>query len=142
VDYGHNTAGFLQTLQTVRKLNPKRVIGVVGMPGDRRNVDIIEAGRIIAQYCDEIIIKEDIDLRGRQAGEVASLMRQAGVEADKVTVCLPEKAAVEDGLSRASKGDIVIVFYEKFTPVQELIKTVSEKLNANSKEDDGRKVVC
>ena len=146
VDYGHNTAGFLQTLQTVRKLNPKRVIGVVGMPGDRRNDDIIEAGHIMAQYCDEIIIKEDKDLRGRKSGDVAALLRQAaqkaGMEADRVTVCLPETAAVEDGLNRACKGDIVVVFYEKFTPVQEMVKTVSEKLNDDIKEDDGRKVVC
>jgi cyanophycin synthetase len=146
VDYGHNTDGFLNTLQTVRKLNPKRVIGVVGMPGDRRNEDIIEAGRIMAQYCDEIIIKEDEDLRGREAGDVAALLRQAalkaGMEADRVAVCLPETAAVEDGMGRARKGDIVVVFYEKFAPVQELVKKVSDKLNANIKEDSGRKGVC
>ncbi|WP_418791319.1 cyanophycin synthetase [Phosphitispora sp. TUW77] len=146
VDYGHNIDGFLNTLQTVKKLNPERVIGIVGMPGDRRNADIMEAGKIIAQYCDEIIIKEDKDLRGRKAGEVAALMRQAvlkaGLKADRVTVCLSETAAVENMLGRACKGDIIVVFYEKFAPIQELVRTVSEKLKPSIKDDKGRKVVC
>ncbi len=146
LDYGHNVEGFLNTLQTVKKLNPKRVIGVVGMPGDRRDVDIIEAGGIIAQYCDEIIIKEDKDLRGRKSGEVAGLMRQAavkaGMEEDRATICLSETDAVEDGLSRARKGDIVVVFYEKLAPLQELVRTMSAKLTVDVKEDKGRQVVC
>src|SRR6267154_5331353 len=43
---------------------------VLTVPGDRRDDDIREAGRLCAGF-DRVILKEDIDRRGRGRGEIA-----------------------------------------------------------------------
>lgn len=126
LDYGHNEDGFQNTLQTVKKLKPKRIIGVVGMPGDRKNEDIALVAGIAARYCDLMIIKEDADLRGRAAGEVAVLMQKAaimsGLKKEKTRLILSESNAVKTGLELARPGDIVVVFYEKLDPVLGMLR--------------------
>ena len=73
LDYGHNVGGYKSVLNSLSSMEKKRIIGVIGVPGDRRDEDIYEVGRICGSLMDEIIIKEDIDKRGRKNGEVAAL---------------------------------------------------------------------
>ena len=49
-----------------------RAIGVIGIPGDRRDEDQREYGAIAAGAFDEIIVREDKNLRGRAPGETAA----------------------------------------------------------------------
>ena len=49
-----------------------RAIGVLGIPGDRRDEDQREYGAIAAGAFDEIIVREDKNLRGRAPGETAT----------------------------------------------------------------------
>jgi cyanophycin synthetase len=93
-----------------------RAIGVIGIPGDRRDEDQREYGAIAATAFDEIIVREDKNLRGRPPGEAAKNVsdgvrdaRAAGgaraVRADKM---LDEMAAVRTALRRAASGDLVV----------------------------------
>ena len=50
----------------------RRAIGVIGIPGDRRDQDQHDYGALAASAFDEIIIREDRNLRGRKPGETAS----------------------------------------------------------------------
>ena len=50
------------------------------MPGDRRNECIREVGRLCGRSFTKLYIKEDSDLRGRKAGEVADILYNAAVE--------------------------------------------------------------
>ena len=49
-----------------------RAIGVIGIPGDRRDQDQREYGALAGSAFDEIIIREDKNLRGRSPGETAA----------------------------------------------------------------------
>ena len=49
-----------------------RAIGVIGIPGDRRDEDMREFGELAATAFDEIIMREDPNLRGRKPGETAA----------------------------------------------------------------------
>jgi cyanophycin synthetase len=93
-----------------------RAIGILGIPGDRRDEDQREYGALAAGAFDEIIVREDKNLRGRAPGETASNVvegiraaRAAGgartTRADKV---LEEMAAVRTALRRAVPGDLVV----------------------------------
>ena len=44
---------------------------MIGIPGDRRDEDQLEYGAIAARAFDEIIVREDKNLRGRAPGESA-----------------------------------------------------------------------
>jgi cyanophycin synthetase len=132
VDYGHNPDGIKKTGILARKLRPNRVIGVVGVPGDRSDDLVIMAGRAAAQHFDRLLIKEDQDLRGRRSGEVAELLvrgaADSGYPAENITVETDEKKAVQTALAEAGEGDLVVVFFEKLEPV------LGEILTQNSTE--------
>src|SRR5688572_26530242 len=93
VDYAHNPAAVAGLIELVTALDAGRRIGVITAPGDRRDDDIRELGRLAASL-DHVIVKEDNDLRGRAPGEVATLMREGlaagGLANDAVEVVADE----------------------------------------------------
>ncbi len=126
VDYAHNHAGFSATLEAVDELNFSQVVGVVGMPANRRDRDLKVAGRLAADFLDRMIIKEDKDKKGRKEGEAASLLLdgvvQASNPAENVQVILDEQEAIKTALSMTSQDEAVVVFYEKYDPVVQALK--------------------
>jgi cyanophycin synthetase len=93
-----------------------RAIGVVGIPGDRRDEDMREFGEVAASAFDEIIIREDTNLRGRAPGETAALVLEgvraaqaAGARCSTVSQVLVEIEAAVAGIRRASAGDLVVI---------------------------------
>ena len=77
IDYCHNVDGMRQLADFVNRMiiEPKggrsgRAIGVIGIPGDRRDQDQHDYGALAASAFDEIIIREDRNLRGRKPGRV------------------------------------------------------------------------
>ncbi|HZK25232.1 MAG TPA: cyanophycin synthetase [Oscillospiraceae bacterium] len=121
VDYGHNPDGFAKIGDLVRKINTKRTLAVIGVPGDRCNELIFTAGKTAAQFFDHLLIKEDADLRGRRPGEVTALLREgalaAGIKLNCITEIAQETKAVRTALQMAAAGDLVVVFYEELEPV-------------------------
>lgn len=130
LDYGHNIEGYKHILESVTRMNKNKLIGVIGMPGDREDSAIIEVGKLSASYLDTIIIKEDIDKRGREKGEVSMLIKK-GVEKIKnkkrVLIKLKEEEALEEAIKISNTGDIVIVFYENLEPLVKIIKDKQEE---------------
>ncbi|MBS3901601.1 MAG: cyanophycin synthetase [Dethiobacter sp.] len=121
VDYGHNADGILKLGQLAKKLKANRLIGVVGVPGDRCDALIVLAGKAAGHRFDYLIIKEDQDLRGRQPGEAEKLLLRgalaAGMARESIYVQREERLAVRKALSMASPGDLVVIFYEKLEQV-------------------------
>ena len=65
VDYAHNAAAYRALADTVRRLVPGRLIGVVTAPGDRRDDDLADIGRVCAGGFDELVLYELDEWRGR-----------------------------------------------------------------------------
>ena len=134
IDYCHNVDGMRQLADFVTRMMTEpqtkagrigtsgpgaragRAIGVLGIPGDRRDEDQREYGALAAGAFDEIIVREDKNLRGRAPGETAANViegvraaKAAGTaratRADKV---LEEMTAVRTALRRAIPGDLVV----------------------------------
>jgi len=97
VDYGHNTAGYMGVLEAAKKLGATRLVGVIGVPGDRSNENAVKIGKIAAEYFDYVYIKEDGDLRGRSPGEIARLLEfgllSGGKSRENIEVILSETTA-------------------------------------------------
>lgn len=131
VDYGHNIAGYMGVMDAVKKLGASRLVGVIGVPGDRSDENAVALGRIAGENLDYIYIKEDSDLRGRSPGEIARLMEKgvlsAGKTKDDIKIILPEDKALETAMNKSRPGDLIIVFYEKLDRVMEVIKRVSSR---------------
>ncbi|MEJ7752875.1 MAG: cyanophycin synthetase [Candidatus Limnocylindrales bacterium] len=127
IDYCHNVDGMRRLTEFVDLsmaqstngdgLRQGRAIGVIGIPGDRRDEDQRAYGRLAAAAFDEVYVREDANLRGRAPGEAAqnvlSGVREAqsagearAVEAEPV---LLEIEAARVGMRRAKPGDMVVV---------------------------------
>jgi cyanophycin synthetase len=117
VDYCHNVGGMVELTDFVGRLKPSRALAMISMPGDRRNEDIDEFGGLAASAFDEIIIREDYNMRGREPGEVAEFLRQSlekhGYPADKVSIVLNELDATEELMRRATQDDLIVLLADR-----------------------------
>ena len=127
VDYAHNPAGYKAVGAFVTNWDGRK-IGVIGSPGDRRDEDLIEVGRLCATFFDHIIVKEDEDNRGRAWGETAELISQ-GIdlviaETDRAvtySIILNEADAIELALNNATDGSLVAIFPDNVSGSIEMI---------------------
>src|SRR5437764_1291131 len=127
VDYAHNHAAIDGLMQLVSHLPARRRIGVLAMPGDRRDEDIRRAGRSAAEGgVDLAIVKEDQDLRGREPGEVAALisegLRTAGLPDEKIVVIPSEADAVAKAMDMAGEDDLVFILADKVPKTLALVR--------------------
>ncbi|GAA0728336.1 cyanophycin synthetase [Clostridium malenominatum] len=133
IDYAHNVEGYKAVMEGVKKLDYKRLIGIIGVPGDRKNEDIIRLGNISGENFDQIYIKEDIDKRNRKEGEVASLLTKgvlnSGFEEKNINITLDEIEALKKAIKESKKGDLIIIFFENYEPLLKIVKEEMKELN-------------
>jgi cyanophycin synthetase len=129
VDFGHNASAFRCIAEFARSLKPRRLLGVVGVPGDRGEDQIEAAGETLGATFDELFIKEDQDLRGRIPGETAGLLYQGARQAGLTPACLNlipgETEAVLEALLCAQPGDVLVIFYEDLDGVLAVLDAVA-----------------
>jgi cyanophycin synthetase len=126
VDYAHNAHGleavgdFVERLTVPDGVKPPicRRIAVIATPGDRRDEDMRELGKVAARFFDELIVREDANPRGRQRGEIAAHVME-GVEQAKPSrvqraeIIVDEREAIDAALTRAEPGDLVLLCVDK-----------------------------
>ncbi|MEN8375797.1 MAG: cyanophycin synthetase [Gemmatimonadota bacterium] len=115
LDYGHNPAAVQAMCDLVGRIPTEgRRLVVLAAPGDRRDEDIREIGRIAAGRFDHYVCRRDDALRGRGPEEVPAMLREellaAGVADEAVEIVPDEAAAVRHALELAQPGDLLLVF--------------------------------
>jgi hypothetical protein len=84
-----------------------------------------EAGRVAARAFDRVIVREDVDLRGRQAGEIASLLERAiREEAPErpVTRILDEREALTSAIETMEAEEVILLLYDRLEPLVEILR--------------------
>jgi cyanophycin synthetase len=115
LDYAHNAAGLTALGEVVRGLRHryKRALGVLSIPGDRRDEDIIEMGQIAGGIFDELFFREDPGLRGRSRGEVMELLQRGAVQGgalpEHVHLIPTEAGATAAALLATNPGELLII---------------------------------
>ena len=112
VDYAHNPAGFQAIARFLDKIEAKPKVGIIAGVGDRRDEDIIQLGMVAAQMFDEVVIRQDKNLRGRSEQEIIDLMRK-GIEQEdpgkKVKVIRKESEAIDYAIKNAVRGSFITI---------------------------------
>lgn len=125
LDYAHNLDGYRAVIDFMHSFHQTRSVGIIGLPGDRMDSNIIEAGRMAGEAFDQLYIKEDQDTRGRSHGETANLLFEGalagGARPEDIKILLDEGEALRSALSNAQPGDLIIMLYEKFQPAYAVI---------------------
>jgi cyanophycin synthetase len=134
VDYAHNAAAVAGLMDLVTSLDANRRIGVIAAPGDRRDEDIRELGRLCASL-DRVILKEDEDLRGRAPGEIAALVREGltagGLNEADIEIADNELAAVDRIVELIDDHDIGVVLADDVPAVLEHLRGRSQPAAAS-----------
>ncbi|MGB3572116.1 MAG: cyanophycin synthetase [Phormidesmis sp.] len=130
VDYAHNPAGY-EAVGSFVKNWPGPSIGVVGAPGDRRDEDLVALGELCSDIFDQVVVKEDVDRRGRAPGEVANLIvkginqaNAASGQQQPYTIELDEAKALAWALGNAPDNGLVVILPES---VSKAISAISAK---------------
>ncbi|MPQ43011.1 cyanophycin synthetase [Clostridium tarantellae] len=132
LDYGHNIEGYKAIIESLKYMDYRKVFGIIGVPGDRRDESIFKIGEISGEFFNHIIIKEDKDKRNRKDGEVAKLLYNGVLKTYKnnnIDIILNEYEALEFAIEKAKKGDAIIIFFEKYNHLYELIMKKKALIN-------------
>jgi cyanophycin synthetase len=94
-----------------RSLLPGQLVGIVTAPGDRRDEDLLEVGRVCAGRFDELVVYESSS-RGRTYGGAVDLILQGAEDVVGKTDTLHREldagAAIRLGLSLCRRGDVLV----------------------------------
>jgi cyanophycin synthetase len=125
VDYAHNPHGVKAISSFIRGIPASVKVGVITGVGDRRDGDIKALGREAATIFDELVIRHDDDLRGRQQAEIDRLICEGihQVAPDKkVTICSTELQAVEETIKNAVENSVTVFFADNIKEVVDHIR--------------------
>ncbi len=134
VDFAHNPAGLELLCDFISKLDGEPKVGIISGTGDRRDEDIKELGRISGRSFDEIIIRQDKNLRGRTAEEIVNLLVE-GINETKtkdipIEIIYNEKEAIMHAYNNAKPGSLITIMCDVVAEALDLIKGLKEKEDA------------
>ncbi|MEP7197176.1 MAG: cyanophycin synthetase [Saprospiraceae bacterium] len=112
LDYAHNPAGLNALKNFTDKMDGYPKVGIIAGIGDRRKEDNEEIGYVSSTMFDEIIIRQDKNLRGRTDSEIIEML-EAGIKAHdpnkKITVFKTESQAIQFAIENAKKGSLLVI---------------------------------
>jgi cyanophycin synthetase len=130
IDYAHNTHGLLAIGKFVKSVDATVKVGIIAGVGDRRDEDIISLGEAAAKVFDEIIIRQDRNLRGRSEQEIVDLMKK-GIHnidpAKKITVIMNETEAIDFAFRNAVKDSFIVITSDVVPDALEQVKHYKAK---------------
>ncbi|MEO6903474.1 MAG: cyanophycin synthetase [Bacteroidia bacterium] len=110
IDYAHNTDGFLELKKFLDKTEAPIKVGIISVAGDRRDDDIRNIGKTSAQMFDQIIIRHDKDLRGRNAESITTLLTE-GIHHENSSIVInvipDEEEAIQYAIDNAKKNTFI-----------------------------------
>jgi cyanophycin synthetase len=131
VDFAHNGAAYAALAEMARGMAGGKVVGVVSVPGDRRDEDLHQIGKICAAGFDALVIYES-ENRGRDQGETARLLtsgaRSAGVDTARLHCKLDVHRAIRFGLGMCRPGDVLV--FGCGSSMSELIEAIRPEMPA------------
>lgn len=129
LDYAHNTHGMQAIGKFVAQLNASYKVGIVAGVGDRRDEDTIELGEEAAKMFDEIIIRQDKNLRGRTDKEIIDLIQKGiqNINPDLPVHVIPkESEAIDYALKNARKDSFITIISDVIPDALEQVKAMKE----------------
>jgi cyanophycin synthetase len=130
VDYAHNPHGFEALGRFLSKVPDSPKVGVIAGVGDRRDEDTVTLGRLSAQMFDEIIIRQDRNLRGKSDDDIIAFMMKGIQEVDpkkKVTIIKKEDEAIRHAISTAKPGSFLTLCSDVVPDALALVMKLKEE---------------
>jgi cyanophycin synthetase len=137
MDYAHNPAGARGLTNFVAKLPNKYRTAVLNGTGDRRDDDIREFAKVIADNFDRIVIRRGHYMRGRTDEEMFTLLQEGIAQSSNtpaVRVIPESREAIHHAIKNARKGELVVTLADlvpdDISYVQEIRDKIQEEQQA------------
>ncbi len=142
LDYAHNAAGMQALHKFIEKLDGKPKVGIIAGIGDRREEDNVAMGKLAAEMFDEVIIRQDKNLRGKTEEELIGMLTKGIKEHDpnkEIKIFKSEKEAISFAIENAKPGSLIVmcsdVVPDALKQVMDYKEKEADKLYEFSKED-------
>jgi cyanophycin synthetase len=132
VDYGHNPSSLQAIVQAISQFPHARRTVIYSAAGDRRDIDMIRQGEILAGHFDRVVLYEDAYLRGREPGEITRLFKQGldvGGRVAEVYSVPGWQKAVDQALTMIQPGELVVM---QADVIDETMQYLQQKLEHQS----------
>src|SRR5690606_17921852 len=130
LDYAHNTHGLKAIGKFIHTVPASKKVGLITAVGERRDVDIVSLGVEAAKIFDEIIIRQDRHMRGRDPEEMINLLKDGifSIKPDApITIIPQESEAIAYALGNAIKDQLLVIVSEVIPDSLDLVKSYKEK---------------
>lgn len=130
LDYAHNPAGMRALKIFTDALEATVKVGIIAGIGDRRLEDNNEMGGIAAEMFDEIIIRQDKNLRGKTENELIKMLHDGIKMKDlnkKITIIPSESEAITFAIKNAAKGSLIILCSDVIPEALDLVKKLKNR---------------
>jgi len=130
LDYAHNPAGLRALHDMIKKMKGSPRVGMIAGIGDRRPEDNREIGAVAAEMFDEIIIRQDKNLRGKTEEELIEMIHEGikSVDPNKpVTIIPSEEEAITHAITKAKKGSLLVFCTDVVPDALNLVMSFKEK---------------
>jgi cyanophycin synthetase len=126
IDYAHNAAAVEGLVDFLAATPANRRIALLSAPGDRRDDDLRQIGRL-ATRLDYVIPKEhEVYRRGREPGAINALITEglveAGFPAERIVSFVEERDAVAYLMDFMRPGDVAVIIADDTAAVTAQIK--------------------
>lgn len=131
-DYGHNPAALAALGQGVAALGARQTHMLLGLPGDRRDKDLLQSMTETRKYVDSYVFY-DPDRRDRAVGEVPRLLQSSLPPDVPSEIAISKEDAFQKAWARCQPGDRLIVIVDVGDDVPSMLQML-----AGSAADDPR----
>ena len=116
----------------IGEVEASKKVGIIAGVGDRRDIDTISMGEEAAKMFDEIIIRQDRNLRGKTSEEIISLIEKGirNVNATLPVFIIPKEAeAIDFAIKNAIKDSFITIISDVVPDALEQVKHLKELEN-------------
>lgn len=132
LDYGHNTAAVAALGQAVRAIGQRRTVLVAGLPGDRRDEDLVATIDATRDFADEYVLYDLADLRGRAPRELPKMLSEYLPAERPCAFASNQQEGIARGWQRVQPGDRLVVIVDEVESAIAQIHTLREAMSQDA----------
>jgi cyanophycin synthetase len=126
LDYAHNVGAMKALAEALPRTEGRRTIMAIGLPGDRRDVDLLATFQATLPAVDEYVLYDLKDRRGRAELEVPRMMKSCLAQGTPYHFAADQREAILRAFQRTRAGDRLVIIADIVDDALEVLQALSE----------------